>query len=106
VAPEDRPFLCILHDDGSVQIDHVACFGCSSCPGIFDRVADALVGIYHNLKWVDDFVFFQYPSPSPHDVLFYEFDASLLLPALDGRGRLRIFSRLSSCGTLTRKLCT
>jgi hypothetical protein len=46
VAPEDWPFLCILHEDGGVRIDHVACFGCASCPGISRCVADAIVAIY------------------------------------------------------------
>jgi hypothetical protein len=64
VAPEDWPFLCVLYDNGSVQIDHVACFSCSGCPGIFGQVANVIVAIYQHysvedvLKWVDDFVFF------------------------------------------------
>jgi hypothetical protein len=67
VALEDWLFLYILHEDGGVHIDHVACFSYASCPSIFGHVADAIVAIYRDrvkdiLKWVDDFVFFHYAS--------------------------------------------
>ena len=43
-------------------------FGASPAPGMFDRVADAMVeilryrGVEKIIKWVDDFIFLRYPS--------------------------------------------
>ena len=60
------PFLAIMLR-GLIHLDHVLNFGASPSPGIFGRVADVAVHIYLHrgieavIKWVDDFVFLQYP---------------------------------------------
>ena len=65
--PSARPFLAIMMK-GLVHLDHVLNFGASPSPGIFGRIADAMVrillhrGIEAVIKWVDDFVFLRYPS--------------------------------------------
>ena len=49
---------------GLIHLDHVLNFGVSPSPGIFGRVANAMVrillqqGIEAVIKWVDDFIFF------------------------------------------------
>jgi len=64
--PSARPFLaCMIGQE--VHLDNCLNFGASPCPGIWGRVADAMVEIYLRegvealIKWVDDFVFFRYP---------------------------------------------
>ena len=53
---------------GLIHLDHVLNFGASPSPGIFGRVADAMVKIFLHrgieavIKWVDDFIFLRYPS--------------------------------------------
>jgi hypothetical protein len=65
--PSARPFLAIMVK-GLIHLDHVLNFGASPFPGIFSRVANAIVrillswGIEAVIKWVDDFIFFRYPS--------------------------------------------
>jgi hypothetical protein len=65
--PSARPFLAVMIK-GLIHLDHVLNFGASPSPGIFGRVADALVqifltrGIEAVIKWVDDFIFLRYPS--------------------------------------------
>jgi hypothetical protein len=93
LAPEDRPYLCILLKDGTVRIDHVCCFGCRSCPGIFGHVADAIVAIYYFagiealLKWVDDFVFFRYAHFNHSTCSWsYKYDATLIWTIADELG--------------------
>jgi hypothetical protein len=85
LALEDRPFLCILLEDGTVRINHVCCFGCASCPGIFSHVADAIATIFYSkgievlLKWVDDFVFLRYAHANDATGSeYYKYDASLI----------------------------
>ena len=62
-----HPFLAIMVK-GLIHLDHVLNFGASPSPGIFGRVADAMVtillswGVEAVIKWVDDFIFFRYPS--------------------------------------------
>ena len=62
-----RPFLAIMLK-GLIHLDHVLNFGASPSPGIFGRVADAMVKIFLHrgiealIKWVDDFVFLRYPT--------------------------------------------
>ena len=66
---------------GLIHLDHVLNFGASPSPGIFGRVADAMVKILLNrgieavIKWVDDFIFFRYPSRRLSDTS-YEFTYS------------------------------
>ncbi|KAG2114394.1 hypothetical protein DEU56DRAFT_761850 [Suillus clintonianus] len=51
-----------------VWIDHAASFGGASSNGIFGRPGDAIVvifkfnGVQDLLKWVDDYIFFRYPT--------------------------------------------
>lgn len=58
---------------GKIHLDHVLNFGASPSPGVFGRVADAIVKIFLHkgieavLKWVDDFVFLHYPSRAISD---------------------------------------
>ena len=65
--PSACPFLAIMVK-GLIHLDHVLNFGASPSPGIFGRVADAMVrillswGVEAVIKWVDDFIFFRYPS--------------------------------------------
>src|ERR1700678_864252 len=78
--PSARPFLAIMIK-GLIHLDHVLNFGASPSPGIFGRVADAMVKILLNrgieavIKWVDDFIFFRYPSRRLSDTS-YEFTYS------------------------------
>jgi hypothetical protein len=64
--PSARPFLAVMIK-GLIHLDHVLNFGASPSPGIFGRVADAMVkillhrGIEAVIKWVDDFIFLRYP---------------------------------------------
>jgi hypothetical protein len=64
--PSARRFLAIMIK-GNIHLDHVLNFGASPSPGVFGRVADAIVKIFLHrgievvLKWVDDFVFLRYP---------------------------------------------
>jgi hypothetical protein len=52
---------------GLIHLDHVLNFGASTAPGIWGRVADAMVRLFLHqrieavIKWVDDFVFVRYP---------------------------------------------
>jgi len=79
-----RNFLALAWD-GLVHIDHCLNFGARPSPGIFGRVADALViillfkGIQALIKWVDDFIFFCYPKRrlSNGDYV-YTYDESLI----------------------------
>ena len=67
IHPSARPFLAIMLKD-RIHLDHVLNFGASPSPGIFSRVADAIVKIFLHrgieavIKWVDDFVFIRYPT--------------------------------------------
>ena len=67
VHPSARRFLAVMIK-GKIHIDHVLNLGASPSPGIFSRVADAAVKIYLShgtdaiIKWVDNFVFFRYPT--------------------------------------------
>ena len=68
--PSARPFLAV-QIAGVVHLDHCLNFGASPCPGVWGRIADAMVEIYSAngiqtvIKWVDDFVFFRYPAQPP-----------------------------------------
>lgn len=88
IAPEDQRFVCVMYIvDGVVQIwiDHAASFGGASSNGMFGRPGDAIVAIYKFngvedlLKWVDDDIFFRYPtSPSSFAPWLYSYDESLI----------------------------
>ena len=82
--PSARPFLAIMVK-GLIHLDHVLNFGASPSPGIFGRVADAMVrillarGIEAVIKWVDDFIFFRYPSRRLADGTFeFNYSADLV----------------------------
>lgn len=88
IAPEDQRFVCVMFVvDGVLQvwIDHAASFGGASSNGLFGRPGDAIVAIFKFngipdlLKWVDDYIFFRYPSfPSSTGPWQYPFDASII----------------------------
>ena len=81
--PSARPFMAIMIK-GLIHLDHVLNFGASPSPGIFGRVADALVRIFLHrgieavIKWVDDFIFLRYPLRRLTDDI-YEFSYSAKL---------------------------
>jgi hypothetical protein len=82
--PSARPFLAIMVE-GLIHLDHVLNFGACPAPGIFGRVADAMVrillyrGIDALIKWVDDFIFLRYPKSIKRDgTLEYNYDANLV----------------------------
>jgi hypothetical protein len=73
IAPEDQCYVCVMFVvNGVLQvwIDHAASFGGASSNGLFGRPGDAIVAIYKFngipdlLKWVDDYIFFRYPTVS------------------------------------------
>jgi hypothetical protein len=79
-----RPFLAIMIK-GLIHLDHVLNFGASPSPGIFGRVADAMVkillhrGIEAVVKWVDDFIFIRYPSCQlPDNTYQFTYSAELI----------------------------
>jgi hypothetical protein len=67
IAPEDQWYVAISHD-GNIHIDHDSSFGSANSPGVFSHVANAIAFIFRFnkiedlIKWVDDFVFFRYPT--------------------------------------------
>jgi hypothetical protein len=67
IAPEDQIYVC-LHFDGSIHLDHNACFGSGSSHAMLGRCANGICAIYQFngiqdvIKWVDDFIFFRYPT--------------------------------------------
>jgi hypothetical protein len=78
---------------GLVHLDHVLNFGASPSPGIFGRVADAIVkillhrGIDAVIKWVDDFVFVRYPSGHLSDERYeFTYSAELIWKIADELG--------------------
>ena len=83
VHPSAQQFLAVMIK-GKIHIDHVLNFGASPSPGIFGRVADAAVKIFLScgvdavIKWVDDFVFFCYPT-GPKRGSDYDFSYSSTL---------------------------
>lgn len=82
ILPAEQHHFCVAWE-GSIYIDHCVAFGSASSAGLFGRVADAFVaiikarGAQHILKWVDDIIFFRYPSDSqiPYS---YSFDSTLV----------------------------
>lgn len=82
ISPLDQPHFCVRSGD-DFFIDHCAAFGSASSCGMFGRVADAFVAILKKfgaevvLKWVDDIIFFRFPTAASHPYS-YAFDASLI----------------------------
>jgi hypothetical protein len=90
--PSARPFLAIMIKD-LIYLDHVLNFGASPSPGIFGRVADAMVkillkhGIEAVIKWVDDFIFLRYPSRRLSNGLYeFTYSAELIWDIADKLG--------------------
>ena len=90
--PSARPFLAIMIK-GLIHLDHVLNFGASPSPGIFGRVADAMVkiflkrGIEAVIKWVDDFIFLRYPSRQLPDGSYkFTYSAALVWQIADELG--------------------
>jgi hypothetical protein len=90
--PSARPFLAIMVK-GLIHLDHVLNFGASPSPGIFGRVADAMVKILLSrgaeavIKWVDDFIFFRYPSQRCSDGTFeFNYSSKLIWKIADELG--------------------
>ncbi len=67
IHPSARPFTAVWLGD-KVHLDPCLNFRASLAPGIWGRIADAMVkillhqGVEALLKWVDDFIFFRYPK--------------------------------------------
>jgi hypothetical protein len=78
--PSARRFLAIKIKE-LIHLDHVLNFGACPAPGIWGRIADAMVqilllrGIQALIKWVDDFIFFRYPK-SPASIGLHEYSYS------------------------------
>ena len=90
--PSARPFLAIMIR-GLIHLDHVLNFGASPSPGIFGRVADAMVKIYMKrgieavIKWVDDFIFLRYPAGRLSDGSYnFTYSAELIWDVADELG--------------------
>ncbi|KAF5384772.1 hypothetical protein D9615_001263 [Tricholomella constricta] len=82
--PAHRLFTAIVIN-GLVHLDARLNFGICPAPGIFGFVADAIVWIYLHMgvdaliKWVDDFVFFRYPTGRRSDGSpIFSYDESLI----------------------------
>ena len=78
---------------GLIHLDHVLNFGASPSPGIFGRVADAMVkillqrGIEAVIKWVDNFIFFRYPlRPAADGEHEFSYSANLIWSIADDLG--------------------
>jgi hypothetical protein len=69
IHPSQQPNFVVMWND-LFYIDHVAPFGASSSGGVFGRVADCLMAMLRlhkmglALNWVDDFLFFAFPTNS------------------------------------------
>ena len=94
IHPSARPFLAV-HIAGLVHLDHCLNFGTSPCPGVWGRIADAMVEIYKAnsidkvIKWVDNFVFFRSPMDPTgirSMVLNYSYDESTIQSIAEGLG--------------------
>ncbi len=81
--PSVRNFTAISLD-GLVHLDPCLNFGASPSPGIWGRIADAMVKILINegvealVKWVDDFVFFRFPKTSASGMISFSYEADLV----------------------------
>jgi hypothetical protein len=83
MRPKDQVHGVVMWMD-KFFVDHCFCFGGSSTPGIFGRIADAIVHIFKNhgiediLKWVDDFIFFRYGKPHSDGSFQYSYSVELI----------------------------
>ena len=90
IHPSTHHFLAIIIR-GKIHLDHVLNFSASPCPAIFGRVADAAVRIFLNqgvdtiIKWVNNFIFFHYPSQNVSDGS-HEFKLLIIAYMVDSRG--------------------
>ena len=72
----------VVHWNDLFYIDHNAPFGAVSAGGVFGRVADAKSAILKSKnigpskKWVDDFVFFRFPSSIIADIPSFSYSLS------------------------------
>ena len=72
----------IIHWNDSFYIDHNAPFGATSAGGVFGRVADAMTAILAlrhlgpSKNWVDDFVFFRFPTSLDSDQPSFSYSLS------------------------------
>jgi hypothetical protein len=92
MAPEERPQTAISYNN-KISLDAVFCFGETSGPGVFGRLADAICQIYkfnkieELIKWVDDFVFFRYPRGTTNPGPFaYNYDEQLIFAIAEDLG--------------------
>ena len=82
IAPEDQVYGC-LHFNGSVHLDHNACFRSASLHAMLGHCANSICAIFRFngvqdvLKWVDDFVFLQHRTNCAAPWT-YSYDASLI----------------------------
>jgi hypothetical protein len=81
IAPSQRRNF-IIHWDNAFFVDHNAPFGATSAGGVFGRIADAKTAILASKRlgpsknWVDDFVFFRFPTISPSSSPIFSYDLS------------------------------
>jgi hypothetical protein len=72
----------IIHWNDLYYIDHDAPFGAASSGGVFGRVADAMTtilvseGLGPSKNWVDDYVFFRFPSPTTDNTITFSYSLS------------------------------
>ena len=77
IRPDQQHHLCVLWKE-QVYVDCAVMFGLASSAGVFGRIADMLVAIYHKagftalLKWVDDFFVIHLPGQSWTEHKFME----------------------------------
>lgn len=82
IAPKDQVYVC-LHFDGSIHLNHNACFGSASSHAMLGRCANGICTIFRFnsvqdvIKWVNNFVFFWYPINCSAPWA-YPYDASLI----------------------------
>uniref|UniRef100_A0A0W0FSW3 Uncharacterized protein n=1 Tax=Moniliophthora roreri TaxID=221103 RepID=A0A0W0FSW3_MONRR len=78
--------------DSLVHLDQALNFGVASSPSIWGQVADVMADIYlqHGvqalIKWVDNFMFFWFPSHSVNGTYEYPYNADLIWGIADQLG--------------------
>lgn len=81
ILPAQQPNF-VVHWNGLFYLDHNAPFGAASSGGVFGRVADAMSAILASKgfgpskNWVDDFVFFRFPSSRDSEPLTFSYSLS------------------------------
>lgn len=77
IHPSQQPFF-VIQWMNLFYLDHVCPFGSASSSGVFGRLADAISAIYMAndigplKKWVDDFLFFRYPTSTNPSTFTYD----------------------------------